>query len=344
VAGGAVLNVDVGGGTTKLALCEDGRVAATMAIWGGARLLVVDDDGRILRAEPAIRAIGESIGIWLTPGEWLEPTQLDALADAVAARIVEATTGTTPAEPPLSGGLPEPARHARIVLSGGVAEYLRTDAPAPGYGDLGPRLAAALRRRIDAVGIPVDVAPESIRATVIGASQFSLQLSGNTIHLSGPIRLPMHGVPVVAIELDGATDGLRADSTAETIRRRVRQLDLGDREEPVAIAVSWSGDPRYPALRAIAEGVVIAHRESERRDAPIMVVLDADIGQSVGGIIRDELGVTSGVIAIDGVELSDLDFIDIGEHLLPANVVPVVIKSLIFPHDGAARPRILGSV
>jgi ethanolamine utilization protein EutA len=75
-----------------------------------------------------------------------------------------------------------------------------------------------------------------------------------------------------------------------------------------------------------------------------MVVLDADVGASVGAIIRDELGITSGVIAIDGVELSDLDFIDVGEHILPANVVPVVIKSLVFPHDGEARPRILGSV
>ena len=116
------------------------------------------------------------------------------------------------------------------------------------------------------------------------------------------------------------------------------------RDESIAVAISWNGDPRYPLLRAIADGVVESHRDSPRRDAPLMVVLDADIGASLGGIIRDELGVTSGVVAIDGVELADLDFIDIGEHILPANVVPVVIKSLIFPHDAAERPRILGSV
>jgi ethanolamine utilization protein EutA len=346
-SGEPVLNIDVGGGTTKLALCEGGRVAATMAIWGGARLVVVDRDGVLTRAEPAIQRLAGHLAPQLTPGAHVSPVVLDQVADAIAAQIAAAASGSPPSEPPLAGGLPAAPRYGRIVLSGGVAEYIRRGSaqvdPAV-IGDLGPRLAAALQRHLATLGVPVDIASESIRATVIGASQFSLQLSGNTIHLSGPIDLPVHGVPVVTIELDGEGDGLRAQDTAAMIERRVGQLDLDAREEAVAIAVSWDGIPVYRTLRAIAEGVVLAHRSSQRREAPIMVVLDADVGASVGAIIRDELGITSGVIAIDGVELSDLDFIDVGEHILPANVVPVVIKSLVFPHDGEARPRILGSV
>ena len=41
---------------------------------------------------------------------------------------------------------------------------------------------------------------------------------------------------------------------------------------------------------------------------------------------------------IDGVELADLDFLDIGEPILPTNVLPVVVKSLLFPTSAAHQP------
>src|SRR6476620_6388344 len=51
--GKRILNVDIGGGTTKLALVEKGRVIATAAIHIGGRLQVVDDKGQIIRLDPA---------------------------------------------------------------------------------------------------------------------------------------------------------------------------------------------------------------------------------------------------------------------------------------------------
>ncbi|MFL5105680.1 MAG: ethanolamine ammonia-lyase reactivating factor EutA, partial [Xanthobacteraceae bacterium] len=48
-----ILNVDIGGGTTKLAILDHGKVAATAAVHVGGRLQVVDDDGRITRLDPA---------------------------------------------------------------------------------------------------------------------------------------------------------------------------------------------------------------------------------------------------------------------------------------------------
>src|SRR5262245_38769520 len=45
-----ILNLDIGGGTTKLAIVEGGRVLATAAVHIGGRLLVVDADGQIGRA------------------------------------------------------------------------------------------------------------------------------------------------------------------------------------------------------------------------------------------------------------------------------------------------------
>src|SRR4030088_1706306 len=50
---GAVLNVDIGGGTTKVVVCRDGRTSELMAIDVGARLVAFDAEGVITRVEPA---------------------------------------------------------------------------------------------------------------------------------------------------------------------------------------------------------------------------------------------------------------------------------------------------
>src|SRR5947209_1256772 len=50
-----VLNIDIGGGTTKLALVEKGQEIATAAFHVGGRLQVVDEHGRIVRLDPAVR-------------------------------------------------------------------------------------------------------------------------------------------------------------------------------------------------------------------------------------------------------------------------------------------------
>src|SRR5580704_8961079 len=47
-----ILNIDIGGGTTKLGLVENGKVIATAAVHIGGRLQVVED-GKIVRLDPA---------------------------------------------------------------------------------------------------------------------------------------------------------------------------------------------------------------------------------------------------------------------------------------------------
>ena len=49
------MNVDIGGGTSKIAVCADGKVIGLTAIDVGARLVCVDDEGKINRIEEAGR-------------------------------------------------------------------------------------------------------------------------------------------------------------------------------------------------------------------------------------------------------------------------------------------------
>ena len=60
---------------------------------------------------------------------------------------------------------------------------------------------------------------------------------------------------------------------------------------------------------------------------------------TLGGLLREELAVTSELLVIDGLSLRDFDYIDIGRIRFPSNTVPVTIKSLIFHQDpGHDRP------
>lgn len=75
-------------------------------------------------------------------------------------------------------------------------------------------------------------------------------------------------------------------------------------------------------------------RDSYRRgqgDQQGLLEAPTEIGVTVSGILVNELGTGDRVVSVDGLELSELDFVDVGEVIRPANVVPVVIKSLIFP-------------
>ena len=96
--GDVVLNIDVGGGTTKYAVCADGQVAATMAIWGGARLIVLDDAGRVMRVEPPLESIAADLGVEVAVGTLVPSADLDRLAGALADRIIGAATGAPSAD------------------------------------------------------------------------------------------------------------------------------------------------------------------------------------------------------------------------------------------------------
>lgn len=324
--GEVVLNVDVGGGTAKLALVAHGEVVATSAAAVGARLLTFAPDGSVARVEPAGEALAREVDVPLRAGVPLPPAARRQLAERMAAVVVAAAGGREPSArdrahlllPPL----PLAPAPATLVFSGGVAEliYGRT---GEDFGDLGHELAAALRRRAREFRAALVEDEAGIRATVIGAAQFSVQVSGNTIHLADPGALPLRNVPVVRARL--ASERPSADEVAAAIRAGLARLDLSS-PSALAVALPWRGDPGYAELRALAEGISSACRGHR----PLVVALEADVARTLGRILAEELGVGDGLVVIDGLELRELDYVDVGTIVRPANVVPVIIKSFVF--------------
>jgi ethanolamine utilization protein EutA len=224
-----------------------------------------------------------------------------------------------------------------VTFSGGVSEYLYNRA-TPYFGDLASVLADAIRERIEHHALPAGLQPavERIRATVIGASQFTVQVSGNTIAISRPDMLPLHNLQVLYPHLPDRQE-IRPDDLSAAIGRGFQRFDLEEGEQVVAIAINWSGEPRYSVLRNLAAGIVQALPRTIAAGLPIVVVFANDFGKLIGGIMREELVGDTDVISIDGIELQEFDYIDIGAMLYPSQVVPVVVKSLVFPEVHGRR-------
>jgi ethanolamine utilization protein EutA len=214
--------------------------------------------------------------------------------------------------------LPRVGRPDAILFSGGVAEYVYGRERGE-FGDLGSALGQSLAAWSARSGYLV-LEAEGIRATVIGASQYTLQVSSDTIYFSDPALLPMHAVPAVPVRLNGVQDD--SPAIAAAIRQALRtRASVG----PVALAF---GDvvATHPALLNLARG--IASGAAGR--SPLVCVFQGDVGLLVGRLLREECGWSGGLAVIDGISLGDFDFLDLNPPLEGTAAVPVVVKSLVF--------------
>jgi len=327
-----VLNVDLGGGTTKVAIARHGEIVETCAVNLGARLVAFDSANRIVRLEEAGKIIAASVGLDLKLDQQLDENQKLILANAQADLLFQYLEGhafTGKLEPLMITPPPRRSREAEIIMfSGGVAEYVY-GYENRNFGDLGRQLSRSIRERLERhPHWTLEEPKERIRATVIGASQFTIQVSGNTIFLTHPHLLPMHNVQVVSLDLDGAA--LTMEEVSQAVERSLRRFDLVDGDKPVALAIHWDHGPDYSLIRPLAAGIARGMAESFRRDFPVVMVFDSDVGGLVGSLLVHEFAPDSHVVSIDQVELRDFDYIDIGREIENVGVVPVVIKSLLF--------------
>ncbi|MER6984963.1 ethanolamine ammonia-lyase reactivating factor EutA, partial [Streptomyces carpinensis] len=278
-------------------------------------------------------------------GDTARPDELDRVAESMVDALVAAVTAD-PLPPHirelyLTEPLPRAGGIDAVMFSGGVAEYVygreETD-----FGDLGRRLGRALARRVHAGALPYPLLPpgECIRATALGASEYSVQLSGNTGFVSDPgALLPRRNLQVVRphYRLGETVD---AEAVAAAIRRHLIALDVAQTGADVALALSWSGPSSHERLLPFARGIRDALDERTAAGRPLYVVLDGDVALTLGRLLREELDVTADLMVVDGLSLRDFDYVDLGRLRHPSNTVPVTIKSLVFEQEatGAGGP------
>ena len=88
-------------------------------------------------------------------------------------------------------------------------------------------------------------------------------------------------------------------------------------------------------LDAFCRGVVEGLATVLKNGHPLVLAGDGDVGGLMGIHLREEMQFDNAIVSIDGLELKEFDYIDIGAMLPNSGAVPVVIKSLIFPTTAA---------
>ena len=333
-----VMNVDIGGGTSKIALCEGGEVVDLTAVDVGARIIAFDEDGNVARIEEAGRRFAEEAGVPLAIGDCPSDGMLLKIVERMVERLFEAMGGAPLSERGAALLRLEPLKQARapdaLTFSGGVSEYVYGREQAD-YGDLGPLLADMIRARVRSWGPRLEPPVEGIRATVVGASQYTIQVSGSTIFVSPVDVLPLRNVPVITPDLPLDAETLDPDAIAAAVQGALRRLDLHEGRQSVALCYRWRGSATFARLDAFCKGVAAGLDSILARGLPLVLVGDGDIGGLVGIHCKEETRLASPVVSIDGIVLKEFDFIDIGALLQASGAVPVVIKSLVFPASAA---------
>ncbi|MDQ4135035.1 MAG: ethanolamine ammonia-lyase reactivating factor EutA, partial [Pseudomonadota bacterium] len=258
--GKRVLNVDIGGGTTKLALVEGGRVTATAAVHIGGRLQVVDEAGKIVRLDPAGKYHAERAGFSWSKGGVADAAAMDEVAEVMADALVAALVARPMPHDVehlyLTDPIADLGRIDGVMFSGGVGEYIY-GRESRDFGDMGRRLGQAIRRRLDAGALPWPLLPagECIRATALGASEYTVQLSGNTSYISDPaVLLPRRNLQVLQPPMAFGED-IDPDAVAAAIRSHREAFHVGELENEIALALHWKGLPAYERLLAFAQGI-----------------------------------------------------------------------------------------
>jgi ethanolamine utilization protein EutA len=323
--GSTLLNIDVGGGTTKISLIEEGRIRATTAVNIGARLVAHDGVDAIIRLEKAGRRFLAGLGHNIDFGAKVSDELRQQLGARMAQALFEALAeGKQPWDDFYIGSpLPQLPKIDGILFSGGVSEYIY-GREERGFGDLGPYLGREIRKQADSHGFAICEAGEGIRATVIGASQYTVQLSGETIFIPESMQLPVRNLRVFVAHVDWESP---VSDRAEAAVRKV----LGERDDEVrgsSFVLAFSTPPfvGYGAVQELAKGIDRALASLPAEDRPAGLVFVQNVGQVVGGMLSAKWNMP----CIDEVSLTELDFIDVGEVVAGEGFVPVVIKSLAF--------------
>ena len=294
--GKTVLHFDIGGGTSNLALIEDGVITATACLNVGGRLVKIEN-GKISYISPVLDGFFHG-----KVGDAADDRELSALTEELV-QVLEMAAGLREADGRLDAlvtketdGLPPAMMRGEVIsFSGGVADCIEGQRDWLAYGDIGVLLGRAIRHSRLCRGEYV-LGEQTIRATVIGAGCHSAQLSGSTVFHQN-IRFPLKNLPVVT-----------------------KAEDLAKLDGPGVLAIAGEALD-FAGVRDLAKSLTAEMKP------PIYLAAAGDMAKALGVQIALALGTGAEILCIDRVRLREGDYLDVGAPVGPA--LPVVVKTLV---------------
>ena len=294
--GKPVLHMDIGGGTSNLALIADGKIIRTGCLNVGGRLIKLREDGMLFYVSPVLNGIFQG-----KPVETVTQSQIQELSETLT-QALEMAAGLRERTPLLDALLTEeteqkwspPETEVVLSFSGGVADCIAQALSGNPFGDIGPILGQTIRKSRLCRG-EYALGKETIRATVIGAGSYTTQLSGSTVY-SQNVRFPLKNLPVV-------------------------EKNSGIYEGSVVLSVPGITSPTYAQVRQIARELAL--------DTPseLYICLEADMAKALGQALAARLPPETRILCIDRIRVGEDSFLDIGEPV--GGAFPVVVKTLV---------------
>jgi ethanolamine utilization protein EutA len=333
------LNLDIGGGTTNIALGKAGEVLRTGCLFVGARhIQVTPGTYRIVKLSRYAAALLDALHIPKGADHALTEAEVGAVLDWYTGLLEAAVTGRMEAfADPVARLHQEVAFHfplgveqVVVTVSGGVGEliYAHQDGkpwpPTTHYGDLGidlaqrivasPRWAEQLRTYRPA---------SAGRATVYGLLRHNTEISGSTLFLPRPAILPLTDMPILgALTADSADDHLR------TILELVRRSPCGG-----CVRVGVGGHDAA-TVRSVGKRIAAALRaQSFPAGLPLVLLVRENVGKALGHYVTEWGALALDLVVIDEVTVRDAQYARVG---LPHHqVVPVSFYGLNEPGDSS---------
>ncbi|MGX7351527.1 ethanolamine ammonia-lyase reactivating factor EutA [Enterococcus canis] len=326
-----VANIDIGGGTSNLAVFKDGEVMDTACFDIGGRLIKIEAATRtVTYIAPKVQAIIEAIDSPIRVGAKADQAQLAPIIQ-VLVHVLENSVGIGERSPfydllITNHGLRLDEEIPTITFSGGVADCLAELPDDPfRYGDIGLLLGNKIfTSRL--FQKEVLHSAETIRATVVGAGSHTAEVSGSTIAYKEEI-LPIKNLPILKIATDD--ENLPAEAMAERITEKLNWHRI-DETPKIALAVKGLKNPSFADIQRYGEGIVKGLSALVKENIPLIVMVDADMAKALGHSLFAQLPPDYPFVCLDSVRVENGDYIDIGQPVADGAVLPVIVKTLVF--------------
>ncbi|BBD24944.1 ethanolamine ammonia-lyase reactivating factor EutA [Enterococcus faecalis] len=326
-----VVNLDIGGGTTNLAVFKDGEVIDTACFDIGGRLIKLDQQQKITYIASKIQEIINKKGLTLHLGDQAtEQNLLPIISELVA--VLENSIGLGTQSPfyqllvtnhPLRKGEELPI----VTFSGGVADCLNTTSTNLfKYGDIGLLLGKYLRKSLIFSEKEVLESAETIRATVVGAGSHTAEISGSTIAYREQI-LPVKNIPILKLAQEDET--LTVTELGQRIQEKLNWHRIEETPQ-IALAIRGMSNPTFADIQRYGQGIVEGLASLVAEQIPIIVMVDEDMAKALGHALSAHLPKDYPFICLDSVKVENGDYVDIGLPVAEGAVLPVIVKTLVF--------------
>ncbi len=321
-----ILNVDIGGGTSNLAISSNGEIVTTSCINIGGRLLGIDENFKIWRIDPPTEIVMNQLKMNYEIGDIITEDDVRKIAHEYANSLFEVMRGPATSklasELMMTDDLDYSISIDEVSFSGGVAEMIYGQISET-YKDIGNYIAEEIKNLMRQFNVPLIEPENKIRATVIGAGAFSLSVSGSTCYYDENIDLPLVNVPVVPAKINPREKNLKSK-----VKQALKNFNLKEGED--IFALYFKDLIHQNDLEILAKEIERALPDSVANNKIIMIILKLDGAKILGITIRDNTSIKQNLFCLDELDLEAGDWIDIGAPLKDGSVFPVTIKSLVF--------------